>query len=263
MYSSSTLKSVTDHGWRSGFANMLRSEMSLWWRTRKWWVQSLIWLGVVNGILALILWADPTSTPSATEALEPLIMIHGSFSAIGVIILAQGIIVGEKRSGTAEWILSNPVSRSAFMLSKLVGNALGILVIVVLLQGLVGFAQVSFSTGSLLPPLPILAGMALLGLHCLFYLCLALMLGAIFGARGPVIGISIAVLVGQNLAAQLLARWVPWLPSAIPEGLLRVAVPVARGHTLPSDWPVPIAVASIMSLCFVIVSIWRFQREEF
>ena len=30
------------HGWHMGFANMLAKENAAWWRTRRWWIQSLI-----------------------------------------------------------------------------------------------------------------------------------------------------------------------------------------------------------------------------
>jgi ABC-type Na+ efflux pump permease subunit len=42
----------------------------------------------------------------------------GWMAAFGVIILTQSDIVEEKLSGTAEWVLSSPLSRSAFILSK-------------------------------------------------------------------------------------------------------------------------------------------------
>jgi hypothetical protein len=43
--------------------------------------------------------------------------------------------------------------------------------------------------------------MGLNALHVLFYITLALILGSIFNSRGPVIGISIGILIGQDLAA--------------------------------------------------------------
>ena len=51
MASDSTLQLVTERGWRSGLANLMRQENGRWWRARRWWVQSLVWLGVLNGIL--------------------------------------------------------------------------------------------------------------------------------------------------------------------------------------------------------------------
>lgn len=226
-----------------------------------------LWLLILNGFIAFILWLvpvlNPGEAPSPSEGLEVFMMFLGFFGAIGVMVLTQGAIVGEKRSGTAAWILSNPVARSAFILSKLIGNAMGILAILVVLQGLVAYSQISLRGKDLLPPIPFVAAMGLQSLHLLFYLTLALMLGTFFNARGPVIGISIGFLIAQNLLGQLLAGFVPWLPLVLPESVMTMAVPVAQGQTLPSEWPIPIIAISLMSVAFTLVAIWRFQREEF
>ena len=66
MSSGKTLQPVVEHGWLSGFANLLRKENSLWWGTRKWWVQTLVWLVISNGMIAFILWGIPLVDPSPT-----------------------------------------------------------------------------------------------------------------------------------------------------------------------------------------------------
>ena len=38
----------------------------------------------------------------------------GMFVAFGVMIIMQRVLVGEKRSGTAAWVLSKPVTRTGF-----------------------------------------------------------------------------------------------------------------------------------------------------
>ena len=134
MSSSNTLQLVNERRWRRGFANLLRKENGMWWGTRRWWVQSLVWLLTLNGFIAFLIWLVPVLDPggetvSPSEGLEVFMVFLGFFGAIGVMVLTQGAIVGEKRSGTVAWILSNPVSRSAFILSKLIGNAMGILAI--------------------------------------------------------------------------------------------------------------------------------------
>jgi ABC-2 type transport system permease protein len=246
----------------SGFGNLLRKENSLWWSTKKWWTQSLIWSIVLNGILAIILWAN-TETPPRAEMIEIFFMLHGAFTAMGVMVLTQGIIVGEKRSGTAAWILTNPVSRTAFVLSKLVGHSIGIIAVLVLLQGGLAYFQISMRLATIFPIIPFLKGVGLLCLHTLFYLTLTLMLGTFFNGRGPVIGIGIGVLVGQNLVGQLLGEFVPWVISLLPDTLLRLTVPVVTGHSLPSDWLLTLVATSILTVSFVIVAILRFMRQEF
>jgi len=46
---------VKDSGWLSGLENMLRQENGRWWNTRKWLVQSVIWVLLLNGLHALVL----------------------------------------------------------------------------------------------------------------------------------------------------------------------------------------------------------------
>ena len=59
MSSNTTFIPVAEHGWGSGFINLLRKENGTWWGTRKWWVQTIIWLLISNGVIAFILWVIP------------------------------------------------------------------------------------------------------------------------------------------------------------------------------------------------------------
>jgi ABC-2 type transport system permease protein len=243
---------------------MLRKELAAWWSTRRWWVQSLVWFAILNGMVVLLLWiipaADPGDPPPGEEVFA-VFMNMFAISAIGAMVLTQGAIVGEKSSGTAAWVMSNPISRSAFIFSKLVANAIGILVLIVLLQGSIAYGQFALH-GGYVPQLgPFAAALGLQSLSLLFYLTLALMLGTFFNSRGPVIGISIAVLAAQDLMASLLAKPLPWLPEILPARLAEMSVPVASGEPLASIDP--ILTATSLSILFVSVAVWRFQREEF
>ena len=268
MASTSVLQPVRERGWRQGFANLLRKENGEWWHTRRWWVQSLLWLLIINGILAVGIWVVPIFEPAeAGDTMENLgifIQLMAWFPMFAVIVIIQGAVIGEKQSGTAAWIMSAPVSRSAFILAKLVANAIGFFVTIILLQGLVAYVQLSLSEGSLLPLAPYLAILALLSLYLLFYLALTLMLGTFFDTRGPVLGIAMVVAIGSmlsigNLFAGFLPRIVVLLPESIP-GILTFLV---QGEPLPDVWPIPIILMSVYSLLFVALAIWRIKREEF
>lgn len=268
MTSAKTLQLATEHGWRSGMANLVRKENDQWWRTRRWWIQSLLWLVILNGTLAIGLWVMPIVEPDlkleAALAYEFFVQMMAWFPMFAVIVIAQGAIVSEKRSGTAAWILSTPVSRESFILSKLLANALGFLVTVIIIQGAVAYAQLSLYGGALLPVGPYLAVLGLYGLYLLFYLALTLMLGTFFDARGPVLGIAIGVAIASMRGlGQLLSGYAPWLVKILPEALPVQANAVATGTPLPSDWPVPIVVVLLYSVAFMALAIWRFKREEF
>jgi ABC-2 type transport system permease protein len=268
MASVSVLQPVKERGWRQGFANLLRKENGEWWHTRRWWTQSLLWLLIINGILAVGVWVVPVIEPAeAVDTMENLgifIQLMSLFPMFAVIVITQDAVIGEKQSGTAAWVMSAPVSRSAFILAKLVANAFGFFVTIILVQGLVAYVQLSLSDGSPLPLVPYLAMLALLSLYLFFYLALTLMLGAFFDTRGPVLGIAIAVAIGSmlgvgNLFASFLPRIVVLLPESIP-GILTLLV---QGESLPDVWPIPIILMSVYSLVFVALAIWRFKREEF
>jgi len=269
MSSTDTLQPVIEHGWVCGFRNMLRKENSLWWNTRKWWVQSLVWLFILNGFIALILWIIPAfdkspSAPAGTELLQVFVTtLEGGFAMIGVMVLAQGLVVNEKKFGTAAWIMSSPVSRSAFILAKLVGNGWGIFITVVLLQGLVCYFQVSLKAHSLPNPIPFIMGIALVCLPMLFYLTLGIMLGTLFNSTGPVVGISIGLFIGLNILSQVLGVFAPWLVGILPEKITTLAGVVTAGQPLPTGWPLPVAFAVILSVIFILIAIFRFGREEF
>jgi ABC-2 type transport system permease protein len=268
MASANDLQLLDERGWRQGFANLYHKENGEWWHTRRWWIQSTLWLLVVNGILAILLWVvpavDPTEAMDAVENLGTFMRLMALFPMYAVIVITQGAIIGEKQSGTAAWILSAPVSRSGFILSKFIANAIGFLVTIIIVQGLVAYVQISLSEGSPLALAPYLAMLALLSLYLLFYLALTLMLGAFFDTRGPVLGIAIAVAIASMIGiGNFFASFLPWLVLILPESLPSLASALVQGESIPAIWPVPIIVISLYTVLFVALAILRFKREEF
>ena len=282
MASTSALQRVEEKGWRRGFANLLSKENGAWWRTRRWLVQSVIWLLILNGIVATVLWAVPNNAAGEaaardanalarmmsekyTTGLTIFIIMCGIAPVIGAIIIGQDAIIEEKRSGTAAWVLSKPVSRIAFVLSKLIANAFGLLITAIVVQGVIAYAQISASAGRLLSIGGVLAALGLLFLNLLFYFTLTLMLGTLFDSRGPVLGIAFALLFGYQLFLGL----APWLAQIMPWAIVTqtnlsstpLAVTVALEQPLVSV--TPILVTAVWCVLFIGVALWRFNREEF
>lgn len=256
---------VAESGWFSGLPNMLRLEHSRWWNTRRWLVQSAVWLVLLNGIVAMTLYFNSgvivvdSGSPPAPVALFFVLM--GALAPIGVMILTQSSIVREKQSGTAEWVLSAPLSREAFVLSKLVANSLWILAILVGLQGL-AFELILMAFGvGVVPVLNLLGGLALQGLHLLFWVTLSLMLGSFFGGRGPVVGIPLVLFSFQELIVALAAKYVPWIGLLFPQRLPELAALVAAGEPMYSV--IPLLAMTAWMILFTLAAIWRFRREEF
>jgi len=262
MAGNSAFELVSEHGWRRGLGNLLDNEFGGWWRTSLWWIQTLIWVGVIGFMLG-------AEVIGAKENLANTLMIYGVFAglfpAVAVIIIMQDALVGEKQTGTAAWVLSKPASRPAFILSKLVANSLGVLVTMVILPGIVAYAIMWFGTGSQLNPLDFLAGLGVIWLFLLFFLSLTLMLGAFFNQRGPVIGIAIALLFLE----QYLIGFLPALKYILPWTLVIplnnqtdvIAPLVMLGQPLSSY--LQLLAIAVEIVIFVVVALWRFEREEF
>ena len=99
-------KIETSKRWR-GFGNLLRKELGAWWRTRTWIIHMAVYLLIVNGLTALDAWDTKQAGGEVGELFGSFFAFHALFVMAGVIISAQGSIVGERQDGTAAWILSN------------------------------------------------------------------------------------------------------------------------------------------------------------
>jgi ABC-2 type transport system permease protein len=254
---------VKGSAWLSGFMNMLRKENGRWVGTHQWLTQSLIWLALVNGVVALVLYIGFTQSgaPATADMIQLFFMLLGSFTPFGVIILTQSDVVGERQSGTAEWVLSAPLSREAFLLSKLAANSVWIFATMVLLQG-VAFNLIMAVFGlPAVPALNLAAGLAVNCLHLMFWLTLTLMLGASFHSRGPVLGIPIVFMFLQDLVAGLASMYAPWLVPLMPKSLLLQGMQLVQGQGISST--VPFAAMALLSVVFTAAAVWRFRREEF
>ena len=262
MAGNSAFELVSERGWRRGLGNLLENEFGGWWKTRLWWIQTLIWVGVIGFMLSAVVFG-------AKESIDNIVMIYcifaSLFPAVAVVIVMQDAVVGEKQSGTAAWVLSKPAARPAFILSKLAANSVGVLVTMVILPGIVAYGLMWFGTGSQLAPLGFLEGLAVIWLFQLFFLAFTLMLGTFFNNRGPVIGIPLALLFFQQYLIGLVpatSYLLPWTLVVPLNNQTDAMVPqLLLGQPVSSYLQLFFISAEI--LIFVLVALWRFQREEF
>ena len=156
---------------------------------------------MINGILAGVLWGAEGIGPQ--EAAGFYSIFSGLFPTIAVIIILQDAVVGEKESGTAAWVLSKPVARTAFILAKLIANTIGVIVTMVVFPGVVAYLQIRLA-GAQLAPFDFILGMGVLALNLVFFLTLTLMFRDSFcpsgsGYRYPVgPGIWSAIAAGRG-----------------------------------------------------------------
>lgn len=262
----SSMTSVLGAGWSRGLGNVLRGELKSWFSTRRWWFQIIIWAACVNLIYFIVALTNEKGSASIDTTLMLFNIFMGLAGPIGVSILMQTVVVGEKRSGTAAWVLSKPVSRVAFIVAKLIANGTGIVVTMILAQGLIAYLISTLMLGFPLSVSGFLAGLGVHFVNILFYLTLTLMLGTIFQTTGPVIGISIAFLFAQNIAMSffpVLARYVPWTLAIPANGAANpsIAMNLMADVAVPSFMPLYIALIAIF--LFVWLALLIFQRQEF
>ncbi|HSB66669.1 MAG TPA: ABC transporter permease subunit [Anaerolineales bacterium] len=255
---------VSGTGWSRGLDNMLRSGLRRWFKTRTWWVQCLIWGGLVGGILSAI--AFSPEKLGFPELLMLFTVFAALFPAVGVVIIMQDALVGEKREGTAAWVLSKPVTRQSFLLSKVIANSVGIFTTMVVVPCFIGYLIISLSQKSLLDPLGFLAAILVIFASHFYFVSLTLMLGTLFSGRGPVIGIPLAVLfLQQNLIGFLpFLRFIfPWT-LMIPLGRdIPLVVSIIQHLPIQQEHLVILGSIVLQSILFIFIGLWRFNREEF
>jgi len=258
-----------ERGWRIGLASMLNKELAAWWRTRRGWVQCLVALIVLNGLLALNLRGN--TGPNAVENATLALMVTAALCVpLAAVSLAQDSILGEKHSGTAAWVLSKPLRRPAYVLAKLIAHGLGLFVAWVVLPGVVAYLQLLKPASGYFTPLRIAGVMGLNYLNLLFFLTLALMLSTFFNGRGPVLGISLVLAWAGPMPflSAPIQKYAPWLYDVLPWKMLidfntnqPLVKYLANGQPLPTV--TPIIATALWCVLFTAVAIWRMSREEF
>ncbi len=260
---------IRTKGWRLGLSNLLQRENQKWWRTPRWWSQTLIWALITNGILVLLLFLMPFVTQhfkqvDASElenlpgGLEAFFSMAGFAMPIGVVILVQGSIINEIESGTAEWVLSKPVSRPAFILAKLCAHAFGILITLIIFQSALAYGLIWLSTGIPIPLLPFFKGIGVLCIMLSFYLGLTLMLEVVSDKRGLVLGVGL----GNALGGMLLVNLFPGLALVTPFALANFA-PLIINDAVPEGFPawVPLAATALFTIIFILIALRQFNKK--
>jgi ABC-2 type transport system permease protein len=283
MASNRVLNPTKDRSWFYGLGNMFYKENHQWWGTRSWLVQFLIWMTLIDGMLLYYI-LSITNSPVFKQSLQTgseaeiaakqaavvneglviYFVFAGLLAAGGVAVKAQDALIGEKRSGTAAWVLSKPISRKAFLLAKLAADVIGILMTMVIVQGVIAYFIIKAVTNTSLTIPNCLAAMGLVVLMLLFFLSLTYMLGTLSNSRPLTIGLPmLLVFFGSNIGNMVpfLAKTMPWNLVVDLRANPALAVSLIKGQPLTTV--TPIICTAVMTILFIVVTIWRFQREEF
>ena len=261
---------VKERGWKRGLGNLLRGEYSSWFKSSRWWKHLLMWFSIINVMMIFMIIA---STEAAKEGGDgpPVLFMYGIFGgmfvAFGVMIMMQRVLVREKQSGTAAWVLSKPVTRTAFVLSRLIVNSIAILLTSVIVPGVILYFTLGlFSDFGWLSPFGFAAALLMVALHTFYWIALVLMMGTLFETSSGVIAVPMALFFTFWMGTGMIPGLIYVSPllltfSPAPEQMNALSVSFMTGEPVFS-W-LPMISTVISCFIFIAVAARRFNRQEF
>lgn len=239
-------------------ALLVRKELLEQWRTGRVLVAGAAFLlvGLVSPLLAYamprLLEAIPPEELGGAEILmtadptvkDALMQYLGNFALLPLLVVlsAMGTIANERKNGTAAAVLSRPVSRPAFLLSKALVPA-GIYFFGTIVSTLACFTYCL----ALFGPLHIggfVAVNALLYLELLLFLALTLFGSALFSGAGGAAAFGIG-----GIAVFTILGAVPSLARYTPAGLDTAALDLVLGR-VAEPWPAVSITVALIALLF-------------
>jgi len=271
---SSQFQLVNEKGWRRGMGNLLQGEYSAWFKSSRWWKQMILWFATINVMMGIMIIASAKANLEGSEG-PPVLFMYGIFGgmfvAFGVMIIMQRVLVREKQSGTAAWVLSKPVTRTAFVISRLVVNAIAILLTSVIVPGVFLYITLGvFSDLGWLSPIGFLAALVMFSLHTFYWIALVLMMGTLVESSSIVIAVPMALFftfwMGPEILPFLIYVSIYASPllltfSPVPGQMNSLAGSLMTGEPVFS-W-LPLISTVVSCVIFIAIAIWRFNRQEF
>jgi ABC-2 type transport system permease protein len=258
---------VKDRGLLTGFANMLSNENARWWKTQRWIIQLSAWLVLLDLSMLFLLYVRPpvgggvANTPELVRYNAQVVSglffgLAGSFYLpFGIMIMVHDSIIKERELGTMAWILSKPLSRFSFVLSKVVANTIGVMVLMVLVPGVVMYGMLSMYSGSPINAANFFGALGILALLCMFYISLVFMLGTVTGSRYAVLGVT-AFYIIVSLANQLpdVTKFTTWK-------IMDTASNLAAFGQLPPDY-IQLAATAVWIVVLLAIAFVQVDRIE-
>ena len=265
----------------TGLQNLISREGRQWLHTRRWWVQLLFWFILLNGFVMFGLFVMPNLIAESTAEIEQatasgaevmtaeefqqdvpnaLFGLATLFLPVGVIILTHGQVYGEKRSGVAAWILSKPISRSTYLLAKLITDATGIIVLLVILQLIP--AYLVLSSVLIMSWMDYLQATGLLILLLLFYQTFTMMMSVVGNSTEIILGVSFAVLLGGLVLKNALVSTVGDIVFLTPWMLPDAITIVLSGQALPQQFQMTVIAVGVLTAVWLGIMFWQFQNQE-
>lgn len=246
-------------GWGTGFGNLFRQESKKWWGTTLWLKHAIVWSLIIN-VFPVMIYFDREDI-GRSEIIDLFLVIAMMTTVMGVVIVMQGVIIGEKQSGVTAWLVSKPIARPAYILSRLIATSLAAIVTMLVIPALVSYGLIWQIGGEMAAIDLFAAAIGLVALFMFFLLTLTLMLGTLFNGRSFVIGVPLALVFMADFYQPMISRFAPDLLYYDPMYLLEIAGEVGAGQAITT--PETIISTAVCAIAFIIIAISRFNREEF
>jgi len=246
--------------WYAGMKNLVRREL-FHERTRMYWTQQMIiWALITNGMVALIL----TLPGDLVGVMMPvytfsLVIFYNMLSFLIILfipILLQGVVIDEKVTGIAAWILSKPVSKKAYLISKMITSILPIILVSVVINGAIGYG-VFVVFGYTPNAVGFAMNLGLTGVVVAYFASLTIMVGTITTSRGKVLAAAIGLGVGANI----LANFFPLIMFIVPYALPLLGLGLITGDAVMGIDLILIS-ACVQIALFTTIALFVFERTE-
>jgi ABC-2 type transport system permease protein len=261
---------VRENGWKRGLGNLLRGEYSAWFKSSRWWKHILVWFAIIDVMMAIMVIASAEAAQEGNDG-PPILFMYGIFGgmfvAFGVMIIMQRVLVREKQSGTAAWVLTKPVTRTAFVVSRLIVNSIAILFTSVIVPGVILYFTLGFfSDIGWLSPFGFLAALVMVSLHTFYWIAMVLMMGTLFESTSAVIAVPMVLYFVFWYGPSLIPPLIYISPilltfSPAPEEMNALSVSLMTGE--PAFSWLPLIATVVSCVIFIAVAIRRFNRQEF
>ena len=180
-------------------------------------------------------------TPTAAQALAQYAGNIGQIGALVAVLVAMGSIANELKSGTAVMTLSKPVSRSAFVSTKLLAASLTFLVSMIAASVLCFVYTIWLIQGAAVWPF---VGLNLmLGLFLIFCLAVTLLFSSLFKNSLAAGGLALGAIIVQGIISAL-----PVIGKYMPGKILDWGTNLLTGSDKSYWWALGITVIAI-GLC--------------
>lgn len=191
--------------------------------------------------------------PTAVDAYRQFLKNLNQIVLIAVVIAGAGAISGERLSGTAALVLAKPLSRSGFVLAKLLSQQTTVVVFTT-----IGAAVCVAVTTALFGPSSIgtfLLAVLLWLVYALLLVAAMTLFSAAFESRGAAIGAGL----GFYFVTAVLSIW-SWAVEYTFVGLGQAASGLLSGVQADVGWP--IATAVVTGLALTALAVLSFQHKE-